>query len=72
MACRFDPGRGYRYAREGLRFAWLVAPGAQRLEGYVLGEDGHWKLATIFEGAARVGAVPFDATELDLWLLWAK
>ncbi len=59
------------YPRNGVRWAWLVDPLAQRLEVYVLGEDGRWEAATQFEGDVRVRAVPFEAIELDLSLLWA-
>jgi Uma2 family endonuclease len=60
------------YALHGVRWVWLVDPLAQRLEVRVLGEHGRWGTAVTFEGAARVRAVPFDAIELDLAVLWAR
>ncbi|XYI00154.1 Uma2 family endonuclease [Sorangium sp. So ce1128] len=60
------------YAREGLRHAWLVDPIARTLEVYVLDADHRWEPAVVHREAARVRAVPFDAIELDLSVLWAK
>jgi Uma2 family endonuclease len=60
------------YAREGVRHAWLVDPIARTLEVFTLGQDGHWGPATVHRDAARVRAVPFDAIELDLSVLWAE
>jgi hypothetical protein len=33
---------------------------------------GRWEEATMYRGAERVRAVPFDAIELDRALLWAR
>ncbi|WP_437757680.1 Uma2 family endonuclease [Sorangium sp. So ce1389] len=60
------------YAREGVRHAWLVDPIARTLEVYVLDADGRWEPAVVHREAASVRAVPFDAIELDLSVLWAK
>ncbi|WP_437948086.1 Uma2 family endonuclease [Sorangium sp. So ce296] len=59
------------YAREGVRHAWLVDPIARTLEVYVLGEDRRWGPAMVHRDAARVRVEPFDASELDLSVLWA-
>jgi Uma2 family endonuclease len=59
------------YGREGVRHAWLVEPRAQLLE--VLALDGaSYRIASTYEGDARVRAEPFDAIELDLSVLWAR
>ncbi|KYF73304.1 Uma2 family endonuclease [Sorangium sp. So ce388] len=60
------------YAREGVRYAWLVDPIARTLEVYVLDEDRRWGPAVVHRNAARVRIEPFDAIELDLSVLWAK
>ncbi|WP_437493245.1 Uma2 family endonuclease [Sorangium sp. So ce1014] len=60
------------YAREGVRYAWLVDPMKHTLEVYVLGEDRRWGPAVVHRDAARVRVAPFEAIELDLSVLWAK
>ena len=45
------------YAGAGVRHAWLVDPDLRTLEA--------------FENADRVSVAPFDATELELAVLWA-
>jgi Uma2 family endonuclease len=70
-----DHDREYKmplYAREGVRHAWLIDPIKRTLEVHVLGEDRRWREPTIHRGDARVRAVPFDAIELNLSVLWAK
>ncbi len=58
------------YARENVRYAWLVDPLQQTLE--VLGlESTRWSLLATHEADARVRAEPFAAVELDLSTLWA-
>ncbi|MEP7121584.1 MAG: Uma2 family endonuclease [Byssovorax sp.] len=59
------------YAREGVRWAWLIDPIAKTLEVYVLDDGGSWSEPAIFRGADVVRAVPFDAIELGLSALWA-
>jgi Uma2 family endonuclease len=59
------------YAREGVSHLWLVNPLARTLEVYRLA-DGRWLLLATYEGAARAGAEPFDAVELELALLWGE
>jgi Uma2 family endonuclease len=58
------------YAREGVRFAWLVEPIQRTLEVFELTGD-RWAAAGTYEGSAKVRAVPFDAIELELGVLWA-
>jgi Uma2 family endonuclease len=58
------------YARENVRYAWLVEPLQQTLE--ILGfEAARWTLLATHEAAAHVRAEPFTAVELDLNTLWA-
>ncbi len=59
------------YLREQVRWLWAVDPDAQLLEVFVL--DGErYALALTATEAARVRAVPFDAIELDLSVLWQR
>jgi Uma2 family endonuclease len=60
------------YARDGVRWAWLIDPIARQLEVYVLGEDRRWGPMTLFEGDAQVRVVPFDALGLSLSDLWME
>ena len=48
---------------------WLVDPAARTLEAYELVE-GRWVLAATHAENARVRAVPFEAVELELGVLW--
>jgi Uma2 family endonuclease len=58
------------YAREKVRFAWLLEPIERTLEVFELANE-RWAAAGTYEGDAKVRAVPFDAIELDLGILWA-
>ncbi len=58
------------YAREGVGHAWLVDPIATTLEVYTLDANGRWSEPVISRDAAIVRAVPFDAIDLDLSVLW--
>jgi hypothetical protein len=58
------------YAREKVQFAWLVEPIERTLEVFELVGD-RWAAAGTYEGDVKVRAVPFDAIELDLGVLWA-
>ena len=58
------------YAREGVRHAWLVDPIAKTLEVYTLDGAGRWGAPVVYSGAKVVRAVPFDAIQLDLSVLW--
>ena len=57
------------YAREGVKWAWLVDPIAKTLEVFVLGNHG-WEGTATYRDTDRVHAVPFDAVEIDLAALW--
>ncbi len=59
------------YAREGVRYAWLVDPLAKRLEVGRLEQD-KWLRVGSWTGEALVRAEPFDAIELELAALWAE
>ncbi|WP_438005298.1 Uma2 family endonuclease [Sorangium sp. So ce321] len=59
------------YAREGVRYAWLVDPIARTLEASSLVSGRGWGPAVVHRGAARVRVEPFEAIELDLSVLWA-
>jgi hypothetical protein len=59
------------YAREGVRYAWLVDPLKQTLEVLAL-EAARWTLLAVHEAQARVRAEPFAAVELDLGSLWVR
>ncbi|KYG11149.1 hypothetical protein BE21_58170 [Sorangium cellulosum] len=60
------------YAREGVRYAWLVDPIARTLEVFSLASGRAWSPVATHRDAARVRVEPFDAIELDLSVLWAK
>lgn len=60
------------YAQRGVDHVWLIDPIAKLLEVYVLGGDRRWQHVRVFEGDARVRAVPFEAIELDLSALWSS
>jgi Uma2 family endonuclease len=57
------------YAREGVRWLWLVEPGTQTLEVFALAASA-WTLVGTWHADERVRAVPFDAIELELRVLW--
>jgi Uma2 family endonuclease len=59
------------YAREGVGHAWLLDPLGKTLEVLTL-RDGAWRLVATWRGDAVVRAVPFDAIDLELALLWAR
>lgn len=58
------------YAAARVHHVWLVDPVARTLE-VIEQRDASWVLLAAFEGDARARAVPFDAIELELALLWA-
>ncbi|KYF56368.1 hypothetical protein BE04_26245 [Sorangium cellulosum] len=58
------------YAREGVRWVWLLDPDARVLEIYSLTEGRGWRISAIYRDNALVRAEPFDAIELDLAVLW--
>ncbi|MBS2018777.1 MAG: Uma2 family endonuclease [Deltaproteobacteria bacterium] len=59
------------YAAHGVSHVWFVDPEARTLEVLAHGERGYL-VFDVFSGEARVRAVPFDAIELELGLLWAR
>ncbi|AKU98515.1 hypothetical protein AKJ09_05179 [Labilithrix luteola] len=59
------------YAREGVRHVWLIDYGARRLEGLRL-HGARYVSAGAWENDAIVKAEPFDETEIDLSVLWAR
>jgi Uma2 family endonuclease len=67
-----DRGKKLRiYAREGVAHAWLLDPLRQTLE-VLARELGTWSLLGSHEGRVRVRAVPFDAIQLELGVLWCS
>jgi Uma2 family endonuclease len=59
------------YARERVAHAWLANPLARTLEVFAL-DGSRWALLGTFAGDKKVRAVPFDAVEIDLKLLWPE
>ena len=59
------------YARERVRYAWLVDPAQRSVEVFRL--DGQeWRTLNVWSGDAKVRAEPFDAVEIDLAMLWER
>ncbi|GAB6067608.1 hypothetical protein JCM13664_09260 [Methylothermus subterraneus] len=61
------------YAREGVKYLWLVDPDLQTLEVYALDtahDAPHWLLLVTLEGKATVRQPPFEAVEFSLGNLW--
>lgn len=57
------------YAREGVSNVWLVDPAGKTVE--VLQLDGEtYRILDVHSGDGKVRAIPFDAIELDLSILW--
>ena len=59
------------YAREGVRYAWLLNPLLQTLEVWRLVSQ-RWSLVDTHAASVRVRAEPFDAIELPLSALWSE
>ncbi|MEO8181799.1 MAG: Uma2 family endonuclease [Deltaproteobacteria bacterium] len=59
------------YAREQVRWAWLVDPLQRTLEALRL-DGGRWTLLGTWRDEALVRAEPFDAIELELGVLWQR
>lgn len=59
------------YAREQVRWAWLVDPLQRTLEALRL-EAGRWMLLGTWRHEMHVRAEPFDAIELELGVLWHR
>jgi Uma2 family endonuclease len=59
------------YARAGVSHVWLLNPRARTLEVLALDGTGY-RIANVSADDAAVRALPFDAIELELDLLWAR
>lgn len=59
------------YRTQGVAHVWLIDPVAQTLEIFELA-DSRYTLRDVFTAGARCRAVPFEAIELDLALLWLR
>jgi Uma2 family endonuclease len=60
------------YAAHGVHHVWLLDPIDKRLEVYTLDERvKRWRETRIYQGDVAVRAVPFDAIEIDLSMLWS-
>jgi Uma2 family endonuclease len=59
------------YSSFAVGHVWFVDPDAKTLEIFAHDEKGY-RLIDVFSNDAKVRAVPFDAIELDLSLLWAR
>lgn len=57
------------YARESVRWLWLVEPATRTVETFALESDA-WKLTGTWHGDGLMRAIPFDAIEIDLACLW--
>ena len=57
------------YAREHVNHVWLIDPALKTLETYGWSERG-WVTLKVWTGNAKARAVPFDAVELDISVLW--
>ena len=58
------------YAREGVAHAWLIDPLQRTLEVMRL-EHRRWLIVAVHGEADVVRAEPFEATDVNLGLLWA-
>ncbi|HVR60759.1 MAG TPA: Uma2 family endonuclease [Polyangia bacterium] len=70
---RFDRGNKIAlHARAGVSHAWLVNPLQRTLEVLRLSAETpqQWLTVNVFRDEARIRAVPFDAIELELGILW--
>lgn len=59
------------YAREQVRYLWLVDPSTRTLEVYRL-EGARWVVVSTHAGGAAVRAEPFEAIELELNPWWGE
>jgi Uma2 family endonuclease len=57
------------YAREQVRYLWLIDPGTRTLEVYRL-EGDRWAVASTHGGETSITAEPFDAIALDMRRWW--
>lgn len=69
---KFDRSDKLRiYAREQVRWSWLVDPLQRTLEVFRL-ESGRWVLLGAWKDDDVIRAEPFDAIELELAALWRR
>ncbi|MFO7177858.1 MAG: Uma2 family endonuclease [Pseudomonadota bacterium] len=59
------------YAREGVRWLWLVDPALELIEAFEL-SSGRWSRIGAWSGDDRGRIPPFDAIELELTPLWVR
>ena len=59
------------YARERVQHLWLVDPKAQTLEVYELA-GSEWLRRQVAGGNDKLSAIPFEAIELELGVLWER
>jgi Uma2 family endonuclease len=59
------------YAREGVRYVWLVDPELRTLEVFRL-DGAYYSLLATHAGQSCVRAEPFEAFELELAYLWGE
>jgi Uma2 family endonuclease len=57
------------YARENVKFAWIIDANAQTFEAFRL-DDGSWKYIAQHVGSEVIRVEPFEAIEIDLTNLW--
>jgi Uma2 family endonuclease len=59
------------YAREGVSYIWMIDPEGQTLE-VLRRHDDAWLIVATHGQDDKVRAVPFEAVELDLSLIWSE
>jgi Uma2 family endonuclease len=57
------------YARQGVRFAWIIDPDQQVLEVRTLQADGDWRRED-YGGDQPLRVPPFEEIEIDFSLIW--
>ncbi len=57
------------YASHGVAYAWLLDPGLETLEIFVL-QDRYWRLGRAYKGADEVCAPPSEALTFSLASFW--
>jgi Uma2 family endonuclease len=57
------------YASHGVAYTWLLDPGLETLEIFVL-QDRYWRLGRAYKGADEVCAPPFEALTFSLASFW--
>jgi Uma2 family endonuclease len=59
------------YARQGVRFAWIIDPDQQVLEVRTLQADGNWRRED-YSGDQPLRVPPFEEIEIDFSLVWGS